>query len=60
MIPETMVIIGLSLVLAGLVLFAIGLYFYKKKQVIADTPTSKIRSVAIGLVELVGQGIPIQ
>lgn len=60
MIPETMVIIGLSLVLAGLVLFAIGLYFYKKKQVIADTPTSKIRSVAIGLVELVGQVIPIQ
>ena len=60
MILENTVIIGLFLILIGIVFFAIGLYFYKKKQLIADTPTSKIRSIAIGLVEIFGQVIPIQ
>jgi hypothetical protein len=60
MILENQLTIGLLLVLIGIVLFAVGLYFYKKKQVIADTPTSKIRSLAMGLVEIFGQVIPIK
>jgi hypothetical protein len=53
-------IVGLFMFLMGIALFAVGLYFYKKKQLIADTPTSKIRSIAMGLVEIFGQVIPIK
>ena len=59
MIMENQLIAGLIIVLSGIVLFVVGLYFLKKKQLIADTPTSKIRSIAMGLVEITGQVIPI-
>ena len=60
MILENELIIGLFMVLIGIALFTVGLYFYKKKQLIADTPTSKIRSIAMGLVEIFGQVISIK
>lgn len=60
MILENGLIVGLFMFLVGIALFAVGLYFYKKKQLIADTPTSKIRSIAMGLVEIFGQVIPIK
>jgi hypothetical protein len=53
-------IFGLVFFIIGFVLFVAGFYFYKKKQLIEDTPTSKVRSLAMGLVELFGQVIPIQ
>jgi hypothetical protein len=60
MLLENQVTIGLFLVLGGSVLFVVGLYFQRKKQLIADTPTSMIRSLAMGLVEIYGQVIPIK
>jgi hypothetical protein len=60
MLLQNGLIIGLFVFLIGIALFTLGLYFYKKKQLIADTPTSKIRSIAMGLVEIFGQVIPIK
>ena len=60
MILENQPMIGLGLLLSGIALFALSLYFYKKRQLIADTPTSKIRSIAMGIVEIIGQVVPIQ
>ncbi|MBN1860216.1 MAG: hypothetical protein JW840_02010 [Candidatus Thermoplasmatota archaeon] len=60
MILENQVTAGLLLVLGGIVLFVVGLYFQRKKQLIVDTPTSTIRSLAMGLVEIYGQVIPIK
>jgi len=60
MILENQFTVGLLFVLIGIALFAVGLYFHKKKQLIADTPTSTIRSIAIGLVEIFGHVIPIK
>lgn len=60
MILEDANLIGLFLILAGIVLFLVGLYFQKRKRLIADTPTSKIRSLAMGLVEIFGQVMPLQ
>jgi hypothetical protein len=60
MLLQNGLIVGLFMFLIGIALFAVGLYFYKKKQLIADTPTSKIRSIAMGLVEIFGQVIPIK
>lgn len=52
--------IGLFLILIGSILFIVGVYFQRKKRLIADTPTSKIRSLAMGLVEIFGQVIPVK
>jgi hypothetical protein len=60
MLLQNGLIVGLFMLLIGIALFAVGLYFYKKKQLIADTPTSKIRSIAMGLIEIFGQVIPIK
>jgi hypothetical protein len=60
MVLENSVVIGLCVLLAGIVAVIISLYFFKKKQLIADTPTSKIRSIAMGLAEISGQVIPIK
>lgn len=57
---ENMVIVGFFVILIGIIFCAIGLYYYKKKTLIADTPTSKIRSIAMGLVEIFGQVKPMQ
>lgn len=60
MILQDTALIGLLLILVGIVLFIVGVYFHKRKRLIADTPTSKIRSLAMGLVEIFGQVIPVK
>lgn len=60
MILQDTGLIGLFLTLVGSVLFIVGVYFQRKKRLIADTPTSKIRSLAMGLVEIFGQVIPVK
>lgn len=50
--------LGLLFIIIGFVLFFVGMYFQKRRRLIADTPTSKIRSLAMGLVEIFGQVIP--
>jgi hypothetical protein len=60
MILEDTPMIGFILILTGVILFLVALYVQKKKRLITDTPTSKIRSLAMGLVELFGQVIPFQ
>jgi hypothetical protein len=49
-------IVGLIL---GLVLFFSGFSTLKFKRLIENTPTSKIRSLAMGLVEVYGEALPI-
>ena len=53
-------ILALTIFILGLISFFVAFYVYKKKQLVGGTPTSKIRSLAMGLVELIGQVIPIQ
>lgn len=59
MFISTLFIFGLIFFIVGLIIFFAAFYVYKKKQLVEDTPTSKIRSLAMGLVELIGQVIPI-
>jgi hypothetical protein len=53
-------IASLVLFTSGVVLFIIGFYFHQKKRLIQDTPKSKIRSLAMGLVEIYGYVVPIE
>lgn len=46
------------LLVAGLALFAGAWWAYRRRAHIADTPTSKVRSMAIGAVELKGKAVP--
>src|SRR3989338_8561907 len=45
---------------AGIYLFYKGLKAVRLKHLIENMPTSKIRSVAMGLVEIYGEVIPIE
>jgi len=45
---------------AGLVVFVLGLVWFRQKQLIENTPTSKIRSLAMGMVEVFGEVIPAE
>jgi len=60
MFDDISITIGVLLVLIGLVVFTIGFVWFRKKRLIENIPTSKIRSIAIGLVEIFGQVIPIK
>lgn len=51
---------GLIGFFAGLYLFFSGLLSLKRKMLIENTPTSKIRSLAMGLVEVYGEVVPTQ
>jgi len=42
---------------AGVILFLSGLNDYRKKKLIENIPTSKIRSIAMGLVEIKGKAV---
>ena len=42
----------------GIVLFVWGLISFRKKRLIENIPTSKIRSIAMGLVEIYGEVAP--
>lgn len=44
----------------GLYLFFKGFVFFRRKRLIENTPTSKIRSIAMGLVEVFGEVMPAQ
>lgn len=44
----------------GVFLFLLGIYYFKRKRLIEDIPTSKIRSLAMGLVEIYGEVVPIK
>jgi len=47
-------------IIVGLALFFQGLKKMKLKRTIQNTPTSKVRSIAMGLVELIGKAAPFQ
>jgi hypothetical protein len=46
------------LLLGGAVLFIFGFFTLSRKRLIQNTPTSKIRSIAMGLVEVYGEVVP--
>jgi hypothetical protein len=50
---------SLIFLIFGFVIIAIGLIWFRKKRLIENIPTSKVRSLAMGLVEIVGQVIPV-
>lgn len=50
--------LGVILFVFGLVFFLIGFYYFRRKQLIENIPTSKIRSLAMGLVEIYGEVVP--
>jgi hypothetical protein len=49
---------GIIVLVMGFVLFLVGFIFLRKKRLIENTPTSKIRSLAMGLVEVYGEVVP--
>ena len=49
---------GIFGILVGIFLFIFGLKELKKKRLIENIPTSKIRSLAMGLVEVFGKVVP--
>jgi len=51
------ILIGLGLAL-GLLLFTYGFSIWRQKRLIENIPTSKVRSLAMGLVEVCGQAQP--
>jgi hypothetical protein len=53
-------IIGFLFLIPGIILFIWGLYSFKWKRLIENIPTSKIRSIAMGLVEIFGEVIPVK
>jgi len=48
---------GIIFTIFGIVLFFFGLYIFRFKRLIENIPTSKIRSIAMGLVEIFGQAV---
>ncbi len=54
--PDSYPVFGMLLV-GGAVLFVWGFLTFKRKRLIENLPTSKIRSMAIGLVELKGRAV---
>ena len=51
-------IFGFILTIVGIGLFVGALISFRKKRLIENVPTSKIRSIAMGLVEIYGEVIP--
>lgn len=58
MIPPLLIIYFFIAFFLGVGLFIVGFFYLKRKQLIENIPTSKIRSLAMGLVEIIGQVIP--
>lgn len=52
-----LVILSLIAIVGGLYFFFQGFRFLARKRVLLNTPTSKIRSAALGLVEVNGQAV---
>ena len=51
-------VFGVILTLCGIILFIWALIGFRKKRLIEHIPTSKIRSIAMGLVEIYGEVVP--
>ncbi len=47
-------------IIVGVILFIAGIKWFGYKRLIENIPTSKIRSIAMGLVEIFGKVIPIK
>ena len=47
-------------IIFGITMLGIGFYYLKLKILVENTPTSKIRSIAMGLVEIFGSVVPIK
>ncbi len=52
--------VGLILIAGGVLLFVNGFRSVHQKRLIENIPTSKIRGIAMGLVEVKGKAIPAQ
>ncbi|MBU5678855.1 MAG: GIDE domain-containing protein [Candidatus Aenigmatarchaeota archaeon] len=50
----------ISTILVGAFAFYYGFHTFRKKRLIEDIPRSKIRSIAMGLVEVYGEVVPIK
>lgn len=50
--------VGYGLLVAGLALFVLGWVAYRRRRVMADTPTSKVRALALGVAEVSGVAEP--
>jgi|SRR3989338_2571260 len=53
-------ILGIVLLAGGLFLFFMGFRWLSQKRLIENLPTSKIRSIAMGLVEVYGEAVPLK
>ncbi len=60
MIFSDMLQFGLFSFVGGSILFVIGMRLFKKKQMIENIPTSKVRSLAMGLAEVQGKAIALK
>jgi len=49
---------GFIIIIIGIVLLILALIPFKRKRLIENVPTSKIRSIAMGLVEIYGEVVP--
>ena len=58
-IPLTVLFFSIFLI-PGIILYAVAFHFLKIKHLIQNTPTSKIRSVAMGFAEVCGKVLPIE
>ena len=56
--PEDIFILGVIGLIIGVPLFIAGLITLKKKKLMESHPTSKIRSLAIGIAEINGKVVP--
>lgn len=56
--PEILIPIGGFIV--GIFIFIAGLKWFSYKRLIENIPTSNIRAIAMGLVEIIGKVIPIE
>lgn len=52
--------LALILILFGIALFAAGFFCFKRKRLLENMPTSNIRSIAMGLVEIAGEAMPFK
>ncbi|MBR9682582.1 MAG: hypothetical protein GOV02_02815 [Candidatus Aenigmarchaeota archaeon] len=60
MIFTDMLQTGVISLIIGLIVFAFGINFFKKKQMIENIPTSKVRSLAMGLAEVQGTAVALK
>jgi hypothetical protein len=57
---SAILVVGGLITLIGVIIFIVGFKWFSKKRLIENMPTSKIRSLAMGLVEIKGAVVPIE